>query len=141
MKKNFLIVFLSLGVMLGANAQVDNNVPKETEEASVNSDPVFMFVEEMPEFPGGIEALSSFFSKEIQYPEEAREKGITGTVLVEFVVEKDGSVGNVKVKLPLSPECDNEAIRVVMAMPRWKPGKNNGEHVRCSYQVPITFRP
>ena len=110
-------------------------VPEETGE-----EPPEAYTEEMPEFPGGAEALNAFLTREIQYPEVARNTGITGTVLIEFVVEKDGRVSNAKVKVPLFPECDKEAVRGVMAMPKWKPGKNNGKAVRCYYQVPVTFR-
>ena len=102
--------------------------------------PPEQWTEEMPEFPGGPEALNAFLTREIQYPEVARSNGITGTVLIEFVVEKDGRVSNAKAKVPLFPECDQEAIRAVMAMPKWKPGKNMGKPVRCFYQVPVTFR-
>ncbi len=99
-----------------------------------------VFTEEMPEFPGGPDSLNAFLSKEIQYPQVARDYGITGTVLVEFVVEEDGRVTNAKVKVPLFPECDKEAVRAVMAMPKWKPGRNMGKPVRCWYQVPVTFK-
>ena len=109
-------------------------------EETAEDEPPMMFTEEMPEFPGGPEALNAFLTREIQYPEVARNNGITGTVLIEFVVEKDGRVSNAKVKVPLFPECDKEAVRGVMAMPKWKPGKNMGKPVRCSYQVPVTFR-
>ncbi len=102
--------------------------------------PPEQWTEEMPEYPGGDDALLAFLQREIQYPEVARTSGITGTVLIEFVVEKDGSVSNARVKAPLFPECDKEAVRGVMAMPKWKPGKNNGKPVRCYYQVPVTFR-
>jgi TonB family protein len=98
------------------------------------------FVEEMPEFPGGMDSLQAFLAREIQYPPVAKNNGITGTVLIEFVVEKDGSVANAKVKVPLFPECDKEACRAVMSMPKWKPGKNMGKPVRCYFQVPVTFR-
>ena len=109
-------------------------------EEETDATPPVYFTEEMPEYPGGMEALNSFLSKEIQYPEVARNNGITGTVLVEFVVERDGRVSNAKVKVPLYPDCDKEAVRGIMAMPRWKPGKNMGKPVRCFYQVPVTFR-
>ena len=109
---------------------------KESEEL----EPPVMFTEEMPEYPGGPEALNAFITRELKYPEVARKNGITGTVLVEFVVEKDGSISNAKTKVPLFPDCDKEAIRCVMAMPKWKPGKSMGKPVRCSYQVPVTFR-
>ncbi len=109
------------------------------EDESDVTPPVY-FTEEMPEYPGGMEALNSFLSREIQYPEVARNNGITGTVLIEFVVERDGRVSNAKVKVPLYPDCDKEAVRGIMAMPKWKPGKNMGKPVRCFYQVPVTFR-
>ena len=99
-----------------------------------------MDVEEAPEFPGGADSLAAFLQREIQYPAVAMENGITGAVLVEFVVEKDGRVSNAKVKVPLFPECDMEAVRGVLSMPRWKPGRNQGEPVRCYYQLPIYFR-
>lgn len=101
---------------------------------------IFVYADEMPEFPGGMEALYTFLSKEIQYPELARNKGVKGQVVVEFVVERDGSVSNAKVKVPLFPDCDKEVVRAIMAMPKWKPGKNMGKPVRCFYQVPINFR-
>ncbi len=112
----------------------------EVVEEETDATPPVYFTEEMPEFPGGMEALNSFLSKEIQYPEVARNNGITGTVLIEFVVERDGRVSNAKVKVPLYPDCDKEAVRGIMAMPKWKPGKNMGKPVRCFYQVPVTFR-
>ncbi|MDY6326982.1 MAG: energy transducer TonB [Bacteroidales bacterium] len=114
--------------------------PIEVVEDVADEEPPMMFTEEMPEYPGGPEALNAFLTREIQYPEVARNNGITGTVLIEFVVEKDGRVSNAKVKVPLFPECDKEAVRGVMAMPKWKPGKNMGKPVRCFYQVPVTFR-
>ena len=119
--------------------EVDNSDVEVIEDESESAPPVY-FTEEMPEFPGGPEALNSFLTKEIQYPEVARNNGIMGTVLVEFVVEKDGRVSNAKVKVPLFPDCDKEAVRGVMAMPKWKPGKNMGKPVRCFYQVPVNFR-
>ena len=103
-------------------------------------EPVSRVVEEYPEFPGGADSLQAFLAREIQYPPVAKNNGITGTVLVEFVVEKDGQVTNAKVKVPLFPECDKEAVRSVMAMPKWKPGKSMGKPVRCYFQVPVTFR-
>ena len=112
----------------------------EVDEMSDSEDSPFKFVEEMPEFPGGADSLKAFLAREIQYPPVAKNNGITGTVLVEFVVEKDGRVTNAKVKVPLFPECDKEAVQCVMSMPKWKPGKNMGKPVRCYYQVPVTFR-
>ena len=99
-----------------------------------------LLTEEMPEFPGGMDSLQAFLAREIQYPQVAKDNGISGTVLVEFVVEEDGRVTNAVVKVPLFPECDKEAVRGVMSMPKWKPGRNMGKPVRCYYQVPIQFK-
>ena len=120
-------------ICFAGQAQDVPNIPDEDA-------PPVRFVEEMPEFPGGPAALNAFLQRETVYPPVAKEKGIIGTVLVEFVVEKDGRVSHGKVKVPLFPDCDEEALRVVMSMPRWKPGKNMGRPVRCYYQVPISFR-
>lgn len=134
---------ISFDVEFDENEEIVDNSDEDielVEEKGGEDDVVEMFAQEMPEFPGGMEAVQSFLKKEIQYPEMARNNGITGTVLVEFVVEKDGRVSNAKVKVPLFPDCDKEAVRGVMAMPKWKPGKNMGKPVRCFYQVPVTFR-
>ena len=117
-----------------------NDTKVDLVDETASETPPEQWTEEMPEYPGGDEALLAFLQREIQYPEVARTSGITGTVLIEFVVEKDGSVSNARVKAPLFPECDKEAVRGVMAMPKWKPGKNNGKPVRCYYQVPVTFQ-
>lgn len=114
--------------------------PEGNDASYYGEPPVMGLAEEMPEFPGGVDSLSAFLAREIQYPPVAKNNGITGTVLVEFVVEKDGRVTNAKVKVPLFPECDKEAVRGVMSMPKWKPGRNMGKPVRCYYQVPVTFR-
>lgn len=119
--------------------EIDYGTVEIVEEEEEEEPPV-TFTEEMPEFPGGPEAITAFLMKEIQYPEVARNNGITGVVLVEFVVEKDGRVSNAKAKVPLFPECDKEAVRGVMAMPKWKPGKNNGKAVRCYFSVPVRFQ-
>ncbi|MBR4134959.1 MAG: energy transducer TonB [Bacteroidales bacterium] len=105
----------------------------EEEEAPVH------FAAEQPEFPGGMEALNLFLRNEIQYPQMARDNNIQGIVLVEFVVEKDGRVSNAKVVNSLFPDCDKEAVRGIMAMPKWKPAKNNGRPVRCYFKVPVRF--
>lgn len=119
--------------------EIDEQDVELVDEAPIEEPPE-LWTDEMPEYPGGPEALNAFLTREIQYPEVARTNGITGTVLIEFIVEKDGRVSNAKVKVPLFPECDKEAVRGVMAMPKWKPGKKNGKPVRCFYQVPVTYR-
>ena len=104
------------------------------------SNKVFDVVEEMPSFPGGQGALMSFLNSNIKYPVVAQENGIQGRVIVGFVVERDGSITDVKVMRSVDPSLDREAQRVVKAMPRWKPGKQNGSAVRVKYTVPVVFR-
>ena len=100
---------------------------------------VFDVVEEMPQYPGGAEALLEFLNQNVQYPEEAEKAGIQGRVIATFVVEKDGSVSNAKVVKSVDPLLDAEALRVISAMPKWKPGKQNGQVVRVKYTVPLSF--
>ena len=104
------------------------------------SNKVFDVVEEMPSFPGGQGALMAFLSSNIKYPVVAQENGVQGRVIVGFVVERDGSITDVKVMRSVDPSLDREAQRVVKAMPRWKPGKQNGSAVRVKYTVPVVFR-
>jgi TonB family protein len=105
-----------------------------------DKDGVYQIVEEMPQYPGGEQAMMDFVSKNVVYPKEAQEKGISGRVFVSFIVEKDGSVNEVEVKKGIGGGCDDEAVRVIKAMPKWKPGKMKGKPVRVSYMMPITFR-
>ena len=105
-----------------------------------DKDGVYQIVEEMPQYPGGEQAMMDFVSKNVVYPKEAQEKGISGRVFVSFIVEKDGSVSNVDVKRGIGGGCDDEAVRVIKAMPKWKPGKQDGKPVRVSYMMPITFK-
>ena len=104
------------------------------------SNKVFDVVEEMPSFPGGNGALMSFLSSNIKYPVVAQENGVQGRVIVSFVVERDGSITDVKVARSVDPSLDREAQRVVKSMPKWKPGKQNGSAVRVKYTVPVVFR-
>ena len=101
---------------------------------------VFDVVEEMPSFPGGQGALMAFLSSNIKYPVVAQENGVQGRVIVGFVVERDGSISDVRVMRSVDPSLDREAQRVVKAMPKWKPGKQNGSAVRVKYTVPVVFR-
>lgn len=101
---------------------------------------VFDVVEEMPSFPGGNGALMSYISSNIKYPVTASEARIQGRVIVSFVVERDGSISDVKVARSVDPALDREAMRVVKSMPQWKPGKENGSAVRVRYTVPVVFR-
>ena len=97
-------------------------------------------MEEMPAYPGGDAKLMEYVAKNIKYPQIARETGIQGRVFVGFVVEPDGSVSNVKVLRGIGGGCDEEAMRVVKSMPKWKPGKQRGKAVRVSYMLPVNFK-
>ena len=101
---------------------------------------VFDVVEQMPSFPGGQSALLQYLSSNIKYPVVAEENGVQGRVIVTFVVEKDGSITDVRVVKSVDPSLDKEAQRVVKSMPKWIPGKQNGSAVRVKYTVPVTFR-
>ena len=123
---------LAILLMVNTNAMAQNK--------KAANDKVLEKAEVMPEFPGGDQALFDFVSKNVVYPEEAKDKEIAGRVLVSFVVEKDGSIGEVKVVQGIGGGCDEEAVRVVKAMPKWKPGKDKGKPVRVSYVMPFTFK-
>lgn len=128
------------------NADVDQNeimeeyVAPEIEEEEVVEQEIFQIVEEMPEFPGGEKKLLEYVAKNVKYPQIARESGIKGRVFISFVVEPDGSVSNVKVLRGIGGGCDEEAMRVVKNMPKWKPGKQRGKAVRVSYMLPVNFQ-
>jgi TonB family protein len=100
----------------------------------------FNVVEQMPQFPGGDVELMKFLNKNVKYPVAAMKAGTQGRVIVQFIVEADGSITNVKVLKKVSDEIDAEAVRVIKAMPKWKPGMQKGQPVRVKYTIPVTFR-
>jgi len=106
-------------------------------EVMKDDDPPFRFVDEIPEFIGGTEAMLTFIQENLKYPANPSGKRINGQVFLEFVIEKDGSISNVKVLVGINPDLDAEAVRVVKMMPKWKPGKRKGQPVRCLYSIPI----
>ena len=112
-------------------------VEEEEEEAAQQ---IFTVVEEMPEFPGGMNELLKYLAKSIKYPVIAQENGIQGRVICAFVVNRDGSIVDAEVLRGVDPSLDKEALRVIMSMPKWKPGKQRGKPVRVKYTVPVTFR-
>ncbi|SDO00396.1 TonB family C-terminal domain-containing protein [Prevotella communis] len=116
------------------------DVVVKTEAQTEPDDKPFDVVEQMPEFPGGKEALMKFISENVKYPKEAEEKGLQGRVVVRYVIEKDGSISEVEIAKSVNEYLDAEAIRVVNAMPKWIPGKQKGEPVRVKFTIPITFR-
>ncbi|MBR2151138.1 MAG: energy transducer TonB [Prevotella sp.] len=123
------------GEVLKAKEVIAQPEPPKEEETKV-----FDVVEQMPSFPGGPSALMQYLSSNIKYPVVAEENGVQGRVIVTFVVEKDGSITDVRVVKGVDPSLDKEAQRVVKSMPKWIPGKQNGAAVRVKYTVPVTFR-
>lgn len=125
-------------------AEVVQEAPKKEEVKVVkpkDEGPVSMaVVEQKPQFPGGDAAMYSWIGSNMNYPAQAAEEGVSGKVTVQFIVEKDGSISNVKVVRGKHPALDAEAVRVVKKMPKWVPGRNNGAPVRVTYLLPVTFR-
>ena len=114
--------------------------PVEVEEEEVEEQQIFQVVEEMPEFPGGMGECMKFLSNNIKYPQISQENGVQGRVIVQFVVNRDGSIVDPVVVRGVDPYLDKEALRVISTMPKWKPGKQRGKAVRVKYTVPVMFR-
>lgn len=132
MKKLILMLLMAACCLMTANAQ--KTVVSQTDPK------VFDTVEQMPEYPGGMQAMIAFLQVNMKYPEDAAKQKVEGRVMVQFVVETDGSVTDVHVAKQVFPSLDAEAIRVVQAMPKWTPGKDKGRVVRVKYNLPIVFR-
>ena len=105
----------------------------------VDSDGVYLMPDQLPEFPGGIQAMMKFLSTNIKYPVEAQKKGISGRVIVQFVIMEDGTLDQAKVIRGVDPLLDEEALRVLKSMPKWKPGMDRGEAVKVRFTAPIMF--
>ena len=115
-------------------------VPVEVEEEEVEEQQIFQVVEEMPEFPGGMGDCMKWLGKNMKYPTISQENGVQGRVIVQFVVNRDGSIVDATVARGVDPYLDKEALRVVGLMPKWKPGKQRGKAVRVKYTLPVMFR-
>lgn len=141
-------LLMMVGCKPAANTEADTTaVASQQEEPVYDMGPtqlaegeVFNVVEVEPEFPGGMEALTKYLSENIKYPEQAKKDKIQGKVYISFVVEKDGSVADAKVLRGIGGGCDEEALRVVKAMPKWEPGKQKGTPVRVQYNLPVAFK-
>jgi TonB family protein len=142
--KYALFVPLAAALLIASNISCISSEKQEEisekQESRAAEGEVFMVVEEMPEFPGGMGECMKWLGQNIKYPAEAKEKGVEGRVIVQFVVEKDGTIVNAKVVRGVDPDLDAEALRVVNQSPKWKPGKQKGEAVRVKYTLPIMFR-
>ena len=125
MKKMFLIMFFMAFVSVSAYSQSD--------------DEVYIMVEKRAEFPGGQSEMLKYIQDNRQYPDEAKENDVHGKVLVRFIVERDGTLSDVKVMRGIGSGCDEEAVRVITSMPKWKPGEQGGKTVRTSLTLPVTF--
>ena len=132
MKKLILMSFMVICCLMTANAQ--KTVGSQTNQR------VYDEVKQMPEYPGGMPAMIEFLQTNIKYPEDAVKQKVEGRVMVQFVVETDGSISDVHVAKQVFPSLDAEAIRVVQAMPNWVPGREKGKVVRVKYNLPIVFR-
>ena len=126
-----------------AKEEVVAPVSPEAKEAPADStakEEVFMVAEQMPEFPGGMKELLKFLQENVKYPENAMKNNVQGRVIVQFVVEKDGTPTEFKVLRSVDPDLDAEALRVMKAMPKWKPGMQKGQVVRVKFTVPVSFK-
>ena len=110
------------------------------DEVEYPEDELLDFAEEEPEFPGGEAAMNEFIQNNVEYPQNAIEMGEQGIVYVQFIVDKTGSINNVEVVRGVSTSLDNEAKRVIRKMPKWNPGKQNGELVNVRFTIPISFK-
>lgn len=126
-----------------AKEEVVAPVSPEAKEAPADStakEEVFMVAEQMPEYPGGMKELLKFLQDNLKYPENAMKNNVQGRVIVQFVVEKDGTLTEFKVARSVDPDLDAEALRVLQTMPKWKPGMQRGKIVRVKFTVPVSFK-
>ena len=132
------------GSCLAFEKNGDSYTCEETKEYTLEEEPeeqtIFEVVENMPDFPGGQAALMQYLAKNIKYPTIAQENGTQGRVIVQFVVNRDGSIVDAKVVRSVDPYLDKEALRVINTMPKWKPGMQRGKPVRVKFTVPVMFR-
>ena len=143
--KCLLIFPVTFALMFLSTAAITAPAVEQTDEvvevvATQNDDIVFEVVEQRPEFPGGHAAMMQWLGENIQYPAEAIAQGVQGTVLVQYIVERDGSISDVRVVRAVNPYLDAEAVRAVQAMPEWQPGRQDGETVRVRFTLPVQFR-
>ncbi|MDL2254832.1 energy transducer TonB [Bacteroidales bacterium OttesenSCG-928-J16] len=122
-----------------ANTEIIEWTPPTVEAEEIQEEEIFTIVEKEPSYPGGDKSRLEFLQKNTKYPQMAREAGIQGTVYVSFVVERDGSITQVKILRGIGGGCDEEAIRVTQLMPKWSPGEQRGRAVRTNFRMPIKF--
>ena len=130
---------VDLDIEMTDETVIEEAIFEEPEEEEV-ADEIFVIVEKMPTYPGGVQAFYKYVKKKMKYPSQARRMGIEGKVFVQFVVGKDGVISEVKVIRGVGAGCDEEAIRVIKNSPRWSPGKQRGKAVKVRMVLPITFK-
>ena len=123
-----------------ASAQDKKGKTTQTHKDTTTDDKIYEVCEQMPIFEGGDAALLKYLTDSVKYPELAKKHGVQGRVVIGFIVEKDGSLTDVKVLRPVDIDLDAEALRVIKGMPKWIPGRQNGKRVRVRYNVPVSFR-
>ena len=132
-----LVLLVIVFAPVGANAQNKKVKKAQTHKDTTADDKVYKVCEQMPTYEGGDAALMKYIGENLKYPEEAKERGLQGRVVVGFIIEKDGSLTDVKVLRSVDRALDAEALRVVKGMPKWIPGRQNGQCVRVRYLLPI----
>ena len=135
-----VVPVIALALLASANPKTEAAVKANAPQGDVRQSKVYNSVEQMPEFPGGIEEMMKFLQMNIQYPANAAKNKVEGRVILQFVVEKDGQIGEVKVARSVDPELDAEAVRVVKSMPDFIPGRQDGKPVAVWYTIPISFK-
>jgi len=147
-KRKILIITIAFisAICFHVNAQTVNNDTTKSLNFIIpdtnkvfNKEPLFDVVEDMPSFVGGEEAMYDWLGNNTKYPREAKEKEIEGTVIVQFIIEKDGSLSGISISKDIGGGCGDEALRVIKAMPKWIPGKQKGKVVRVQYALPFIF--
>ena len=135
-----LVLLVVVFAPAGANAQNKKVEKAQTHKDTTTDDKVYEVCEQMPTYEGGDAALLKYLTDSVKYPELAKKHGVQGRVVIGFIVEKDGSLTNVKVLRAVDRALDAEALRVVKGMPKWIPGRQNKQRVRVKYNVPVSFR-
>lgn len=115
-------------------------LPETKDNSATGTSKTFIWVEEMPQFPGGDNEMLKYLSNNIKYPVDAREANITGIVYLSFIVDKEGEIKNIEILRGIGGGCEEEAVRVVKKMSKWKPGKQNGQSVNVQFKLPVSFK-
>ena len=132
-----LILLVIVVAPVRANAQDKKGNTSQTRKDTATDDKVYEVCEQMPIFEGGDAALLKYLRENLKYPDNTKDRGVQGRLVIGFIVEKDGSLTDVKVLRPVDIDLDAEVLRLVKGMPKWIPGRHNGQRVRVRYLLPI----